>query len=152
MTKLSATEKGYVGELFTVFYLNLHGYSAMIVPNRRPYDVAMEHHDRLIKIQVKTSTYRNHQKKGYNSGYTYSINRRSRITKNNKVFHYYENYNEYDCDIFAFVQPRLYKIAFFHTEQLDIKFRKILHPHQFEEYPIEKALEYMDIKKGAEAP
>ena len=152
MTKLSATEKGYVGELFTVFYLNLHGYSAMIVPNRRPYDVAMEHADRLIKIQVKTSTYRNHQKKGYNSGYTYSINRRSRITKNNKVFHYYENYNEYDCDIFAFVQPRLYKIAFFHTEQLDIKFRKILHPHQFEEYPIEKALEYMDIKKGAEAP
>ena len=152
MTKLSATEKGYVGELFTVFYLNLHGYSAMIVPNRRPYDVAMEHHDRLIKIQVKTSTYRNHQKKGYNSGYTYSINRRSRITKNNKVFHYYENYNEYDCDIFAFVQPRLYKIAFFHTQQLDIKFRKILHPHQFEEYPIEKALEYMDIKKGAEAP
>jgi len=152
VTKLSATEKGYVGELFTVFYLNLHGYSAMIVPNRRPYDVAMEHHDRLIKIQVKTSTYRNHQKKGYNSGYTYSINRRSRITKNNKVFHYYENYNEYDCDIFAFVQPRLYKIAFFHTQQLDIKFRKILHPHQFEEYPIEKALEYMDIKKGAEAP
>ena len=152
MTKLSATEKGYVGELFTVFYLNLHGYSAMIVPNRRPYDVAMEHADRLIKIQVKTSTYRNHQKKGYNSGYTYSINRRSRITKNNKVFHYYENYNEYDCDIFAFVQPRLYKIAFFHTQQLDIKFRKILHPHQFEEYPIEKALEYMDIKKGAEAP
>ena len=152
MTKLSATEKGYVGELFTVFYLNLHGYSAMIVPNRRPYDVAMEHHDRLIKIQVKTSTYRNHQKKGYNSGYTYSINRRSRITKNNKVFHYYENYNEYDCDIFSFVQPRLYKIAFFHTQQLDIKFRKILHPHQFEEYPIEKALEYMDIKKRAEAP
>lgn len=152
MTKLSATEKGYVGELFTVFFLNLHGYSAMIVPNRRPYDVAMEHADRLIKIQVKTSTYKNHQKKGYNSGYTYSINRRSRITKNNKVFHYYENYNDYDCDIFAFVQPRLYKIAFFHTEQLDIKFRKILHPHQFEEYPIEKALEYMDIKKGAEAP
>tara|TARA_R100001463_G_scaffold97685_1_gene152182 strand:+ start:186 stop:644 length:459 start_codon:yes stop_codon:yes gene_type:complete len=152
VTKLSATEKGYVGELFTVFFLNLHGYSAMIVPNRRPYDVAMEHADRLIKIQVKTSTYKNHQKKGYNSGYTYSINRRSRITKNNKVFHYYENYNDYDCDIFAFVQPRLYKIAFFHTEQLDIKFRKILHPHQFEEYPIEKALEYMDIKKGAEAP
>jgi hypothetical protein len=115
----------------------------MIVPNRRPYDVAMEHEGKLIKLQVKSSTYKNHQKKNYNSGYAFSINRRSRITKNNKVFHYYEDYNDFDCDIFAFVQPRLYKIAFFHTKQIDVKYRKILHPHQFEEYPIEKALGYM---------
>ena len=117
----------------------------MIVPNRRPYDVAMEYNGRLIKIQVKSSTYRNHEKKGYNSGYTFSINRRSRVTKNNKVFHYYEDYQDFDCDIFSFVQPRLYKIAFFHTKQIDVKYRKILHPHQFEDYPLEKALEYMDV-------
>ena len=141
--KLSAVEKGYVGELFTVFFLNLHGYSAHQVPNRRPYDVALEHDGKLIKLQVKSSTYKNHQKKNYNSGYTFSISRRSRITKNNKVFHYYEDYNDFDCDIFVFVQPRIYKIAFFHTKQLKVKFRKILHPHQFEEYPIEKALGYM---------
>ena len=115
----------------------------MIVPNRRPYDVAMEHDGRLIKIQVKSSTYKNHNKKNYNSGYTFSINRRSRITKNNKVFHYYEHYNDFDCDIFAFVQHRLYKIAFFHTNQIVVKYRKILHPHQFEEYSIQKALEHM---------
>lgn len=144
MTKLSASDKGYVGELFTVFYLNLHNYSAMIVPNRRPYDVAMEHDGKLIKVQVKSSTYKNHQKKGYDAGYCFSINRRSRITKNNKVFHYYEHYNDFDCDIFAFVQPRLYKIAFFHTEQLDVKYRKILKPEQFDEYSIEKALTYME--------
>ena len=103
----------------------------------------MEHNGRLIKIQVKTSTHKNHKKKNYNSGYVYSINRRSRITKNNKVFHYYEHYNDFDCDIFAFVQPRLYKIAFFHTKQIDVKYRKILKPDMFEEYPIEKALGYM---------
>jgi len=143
VTKLSASDKGYVGELFTVFYLNLHNYSAMIVPNRRPYDVAMEHDGKLIKVQVKTSTYKNHEKKGYDAGYCYSINRRSRITKNNKVFHYYEHYNDFDCDIFAFVQPRLYKIAFFHVKQIDVKYRKILRPEHFEDYPIEKALEYM---------
>ena len=143
MTKLSATEKGYVGELFTIFYLNLHGYSAMIVPNRRPYDVAMEHNGKLLKIQVKSSTHKNHEKKGYDSGYCFSINRRSRITKNNKVFHYYEKYNDFDCDIFAFVQPRLYKIAFFHVDQIDIKYRKVLKPEQFDEYSIEKALGYM---------
>jgi len=82
----------------------------------------MEHDGRLIKLQVKSSTYKNHKKKNYNSGYTFSINRRSRITKNNKV----------------------YKIAFFHTKQIDVKYRKVIHPHQFEEYPIEKALEYME--------
>ena len=98
----------------------------MIVPNRRPYDVAMEHNGKLIKVQVKSS-----------------INRRSRITKNNKVFHYYEHYNDFDCDIFAFVQPRLYKIAFFHVNQIDVKYRKILKPEQFDEYSIEKALGYM---------
>ena len=143
MTKLSASDKGYVGELFCVFYLNLHNYSAMIVPNRRPYDVAMEHDGKLIKVQVKSSTHKNHEKKNYNSGYCFSINRRSRITKNNKVFHYYENYNDFDCDIFAFVQPRLYKVAFFHVDQIDVKYRKILRPEHFEDYPIEKALEYM---------
>ena len=143
LKKLSASDKGYVGELFCVFYLNLHNYSAMIVPNRRPYDVAMEHDGKLIKVQVKTSTYKNHENKGYDAGYCYSINRRSRITKNNKVFHYYEHYNDFDCDIFAFVQPRLYKIAFFHVKQIDVKYRKILRPEHFEDYPIEKALEYM---------
>jgi len=129
--------------LFTTFYLNLHGYSAHQVPNRRPYDVAMEHNGRLIKIQVKTSTHKNHKSKNYNSGYVYSIHRRSRITKNNKVFHYYEKYHEFDCDIFAFVQPRLYKIAFFHVDQIDVKYRKILKPDQFKEYSIEKALTYI---------
>ena len=115
----------------------------MIVPNRRPYDVAMEHNGKLIKVQVKSSTYKNHQKKGYDAGYCFSINRRSRITKNNKVFHYYEHYNDFDCDIFAFVQPRLYKIAFFHVDQIDVKYRKILKPDQFDEYSIEKALTYI---------
>tara|TARA_R100000697_G_scaffold92880_1_gene104766 strand:- start:188 stop:487 length:300 start_codon:yes stop_codon:yes gene_type:complete len=99
----------------------------------------MEHDGKLIKVQVKTSTYRN-RKEG---GYSFGIHRRSRITKNNKVFHYYENYNDFDCDIFAFVQPRLYKIAFFHVKQIDVKYRKILRPEHFEDYPIEKALEYM---------
>ena len=119
----------------------------MIVPNRRPYDVAMEHDGRLIKIQVKSSTYKNHNKKNYNSGYTFSINRRSRITKNNKVFHYYEHYNDFDCDIFAFVQPRLYKIAFFHVNQIDVTTRKILKEEQFDDYPIEKALTYVKEPK-----
>jgi len=115
----------------------------MIVPNRRPYDVAMEHKGSLIKIQVKTSTYKNHKKQNYNSGYTFSIKRRSRITKNNKVFHYYEDYNDYDCDIFAFVQPRIYKIAFFHVDQLEVTTRKILKKEDFDEYSIEKSLGYM---------
>ena len=132
-----------MGELFTIFYLNLHGYPAMIVPNRRPYDVALEHNGKLIKVQVKTSTFKNHQKMNYNSGYTYSIKRRSRITKNNKVFHYYEDYNEFDCDIYAFVQPRLYKIAFFHVNQIDVTTRKILKEEQFDQYSIEKALGYV---------
>ena len=132
-----------MGELFTIFYLNLHGYPAMIVPNRRPYDVALEHDGKLIKVQVKTSTFKNHQKMNYNSGYTYSIKRRSRITKNNKVFHYYEDYNEFDCDIYAFVQPRLYKIAFFHVNQIDVTTRKILKEEQFDQYSIEKALGYV---------
>lgn len=103
----------------------------------------MEHNNKLIKLQVKTSTYKNHTKQNYNSGYVYSINRRSRVTKNNKVFHYYEDYNDYDCDIFVFVQPRLYKIAFFHTDQIEVKYRKILHENQFKDYPLEKALEYI---------
>ena len=136
-----------MGELFTIFYLNLHGYPAMIVPNRRPYDVALEHNGKLIKVQVKTSTFKNHQKMNYNSGYTYSIKRRSRITKNNKVFHYYEDYNEFDCDIYAFVQPRLYKIAFFHVNQIDVTTRKILKEEQFDDYPIEKALTYVKEPK-----
>jgi hypothetical protein len=119
----------------------------MIVPNRRPYDVALEHDGKLIKVQVKTSTFKNHQKMNYNSGYTYSIKRRSRITKNNKVFHYYEDYNEFDCDIYAFVQPRLYKIAFFHVNQIDVTTRKILKEEQFDDYPIEKALTYVKEPK-----
>ena len=96
-----------------------------------------------LKFKSNQAHIRTIKKKNYNSGYTFSINRRSRITKNNKVFHYYEDYNDFDCDIFAFVQPRLYKIAFFHTNQIDVKYRKILHPHQFEEYSIQKALEHM---------
>ena len=117
----------------------------MIVPNRRPYDVAMEHDGKLIKIQVKTSTYKNNKSRNQNSGYAFNIHRRSRITKNNKVFHYNESYSVEDCDIFAFVQPRIYKIAFFHTNQIDVDYRKVLHPHQFEDYPIEKALGYMKV-------
>ena len=105
----------------------------------------MEHEGKLIKIQVKTSTHKNHGKKNYNSGYCYSIHRRSRVTKNNKVFHYYEDYGNEDCDIFAFVQPRLYKIAFFHIDQIKVKHRKILRPHQFEEYDIKTALGYMKV-------
>ena len=35
----------------------------MIVPNRRPYDVAMEHDGKLIKLQVKSSTYRTTKRK-----------------------------------------------------------------------------------------
>ena len=107
----------------------------------------MEYNNKLIKIQVKTSTYKNNYKKNYNAGYRFCINRRSRITKNNKVFHYYEDYNDYDCDIFSFVQPRLYKIAFFHTDQIKVKCKKVLHPHQFEEYSIEKALTYIKETK-----
>ena len=119
----------------------------MIVPNRRPYDVALEHKGKLIKVQVKTSTFKNHKKMNYNSGYTFSIKRRSRITKNNKVFHYYEDYNEFDCDVFAFVQPRLYKIAFFHVDQIDVTTRKILKEEQFADYPLEKALTYIKDRK-----
>ena len=103
----------------------------------------MEHDNRLVKVQVKTSTHKNHEKKNYDSGYCFNINRRSRIVKNNKVFHYYEHYGEFDCDIFAFVQPRLYKIAFFHVNQIDVTTRKILKEEQFDEYSIEKALGYV---------
>ena len=119
----------------------------MIVPNRRPYDVAMEHNGKLIKVQVKTSTYKRGKEKNYNSGYVYSIKRRSRITKNNKVFHYSEDYNEFDCDLFAFVQPRLYKIAFFHVNQIEITTRKTLQPKEFDEYDIKKALTYVKDTK-----
>ena len=115
----------------------------MIVPNRRPYDVAMEHNGKLIKVQVKTSTYKRNKEESNNSGYVYSIKRRSRIVKNNKIFHYAEDYNESDCDLFAFVQPRLYKIAFFHVNQIEITTRKTLQPEEFKEYNIEKALGYM---------
>ena len=103
----------------------------------------MEYNNKLIKIQVKTSTYKNNYKKNYNAGYRFCINRRSRITKNNKVFHYYEDYNEFDCDMYAFVQPRLYKIAFFHVDQIDVTTRKILKEEQFADYPLEKALTYI---------
>ena len=99
-----------------------------------------------LKFKLKPAPIRTTKKKNYNSGYVYSINRRSRITKNNKVFHYYENYHEFDCDIFAFVQPRLYKIAFFHVDQIDVKYRKVLKPDQFEEYSIDEALTYIKEK------
>ena len=107
----------------------------------------MEHNNKLIKLQVKSSTYQNNAKENHNSGYVYSIHRRSRITKNNKVFHYYEDYNDYDCDMFVFVQPRLYKIAFFHVKQIDVTTRKILKEEQFKDYPLKKALTYIKEPK-----
>ncbi len=135
----SASDIGHAGELFALFTIYMQGYHAQRSPNKRPYDLLLEVDSKIIKIQVKTSTHKDKNKK--NGGYIYQLRRRTRTFVNQKAIHVDFKYKPEDFDIYAFVQPELLKVAFIHRSQITTKYKKILQPADYCLYPLKEALE-----------
>tara|TARA_R100000388_G_scaffold94513_1_gene82029 strand:+ start:347 stop:772 length:426 start_codon:yes stop_codon:yes gene_type:complete len=128
--KIQNLYNGKAGEHFTCFDILSQGYNATLVDTHF-YDVLLNlTSSNFIKIQVKTSNYhRGKQKKSIR----YVIARKA----GNKV---QASYDSDMIDIFAFVSPKLKKVAYIPLCEIQTTNKVTIQCAEFDNYTLDRAL------------
>lgn len=130
---------GIAAEHLVCAELLLAGYTAFLSGQHCPYDIAVEHQGRLIRLQVKATRKQRAipQRKNHIPAYMWHVRRAG---KGNK-----RNYNENDFDLLALVALDIRSVAYL-PQQQHLKTIHIRPPgsrggKQFSDFPFNKALE-----------
>lgn len=110
----------------------MKGYSAHLVPGQNKYDMVIEADGKLVKVQVKTSTY---TPKIVST--QYQLQRR--IPKTGRYI--VTPYKDTDFDLFCFVQPNLKLCAWIYKPDLTNGCKLSIKHQEYELYTLEEALE-----------
>lgn len=131
---------GHAGEHFTCFVCLMQGFDAYKIGGQRKFDVLIEYNNKLYKIQVKTSMYKDKSKK--NPSLTFQLRRRSMNYKSKKSIDH--RYKDTEIDMYAFVSPEYLKVAFVPVVDIVNSYKINLSKEHFKEYTLIKALERLD--------
>jgi len=130
LDKIQNLYTGKAGEHFTCFDILNQGYNATLVDTHF-YDILLNlNYSKFIKIQVKTSNYSRGKNK---QSIRYVIARKSgkRIQ---------DDYNSSMLDVFAFVSPRLKKVAYIPFCEIHTISKVTIQCTEFDTYTLDRAL------------
>ena len=123
---------GTAGEHFVCYDCFMKGYTATIVNGQVAFDVVLSVDGYVYKIQVKTSTYS--RCKG--TSYLYAL----KYTKNMEIK---GGYRRRDVDIFAFVSPKLKKVAYIPYDKITTNWKVTIQTSDYDLHSIDTAIDYL---------
>ena len=123
---------GTAGEHFVCFDCYYQGYSANIVNGQLRYDVILSSNGNFYKVQVKTATTTTTEGKSYQYVLKY--------TKNQKLK---GGYKKKDVDLFAFVNPKLRKVAYLPYDKVSTNWKVTIQTTDYDLHSLDTAIDYL---------
>jgi len=123
---------GKAGEYLACFDANINGYSCSLTTEESAYDIVLDTGKKLLKIQVKSSTYS--RSKTFES-LSFTVCRRN------------STISEYNVDMFAFVDIENRAVAWMDIDKVN-KYRVSIKRNEFSLFDINSALRKLPLPKN----
>ena len=125
---------GNAGEHLACYYAIMEGFDAHRVSGQRKFDVLVEDSGLIFRVQVKTSRYRDKNKKNL----TFQLRRRTMDYKKKKSIGI--KYGR-EIDLYAFVSPDYVKVAWMPVVNIVNSYKINIKEEDFNKYTIKDAME-----------
>ena len=134
--KISSILLGSGGEYLTCFKAIMEGYAASPI-NHLAYDVVIDDHPNIYRVQVKTSRYY-----GERPSCIFQLRRRSMNYKTKMSKDY--KYNKNDFELYAFVEPDQLKVAFIPRSEITTTCKYTINPKLMDKYTLKRAIKVLN--------
>jgi len=114
----------------------MEGYAASPI-NHLAYDVVIDDHPNIYRVQVKTSRYY-----GERPSCIFQLRRRSMNYKTKMSKDY--KYNKNDFELYAFVEPDQMKVAFIPRVEITTTCKYTINPKLMDKYTLKRAIKVLN--------